>query len=130
LTGIILAHLGYGVWAIVWMYLSTQVVRSISLWIGSRWKPSFIFSKAKAKEHYTFGYKLMLSGLLNTVFNFIYNILIGKFYSVQTLGYYERSRSFNEYPATVLSSVVSKVTYPLLSKIREDKAKIAFVYRQ
>lgn len=130
LTGILLGYLGYGAWAIVWMYLVTQIVKSISLWLSSSWRPSLIFSRDKAKFHYGFGYKLMLSGLLNTSFKYIYNILIGKFYAADVLGYYERSRAFNEYPSSVLIGVVTRVTYPLLSKIQDDKEKIAIVYRK
>src|SRR5690606_25732916 len=113
-VGLILAYSGYGVWSIVWMYLSTQIVQSLLLWLTSSWKPSLTFDKLKMSYHYKFGYKLMLSGLLNTVFQNIYKVVIGRFFPVQTLGYYERAYSFNQYPVTTLTGVISKVTYPLL----------------
>jgi O-antigen/teichoic acid export membrane protein len=130
ILGIVLGYMGYGVWSIVWMYLSTQLIQSIMLWSFSKWKPSLTFSKEKLKFHYGFGYKLMLSGLLNTSYKNIYNVLIGKFYSVQSLGFYERANSFNTYPVTVLTSIISKVSYPLLSKIQDQKERIATVYKQ
>lgn len=130
IVGVGMGYLGYGAWSIVGMYLSTQIVQSIVLWSFSTWKPSLTFSREKLKYHYGFGYKLMLSGLLETVFKDIYKVIIGKFYSVQYLGYYERAHSFNTYPVTMLTSVISKVSYPLLSKIQDQKKRIAVVYRQ
>lgn len=130
IVGVVLGNLGYGAWSIVMMYLTTQVVRSISLWISSKWRPTLTFSTVKAKYHYGFGYKLMLSGLINTTFNYIYNILIGRFYSPQTLGHYERSRALNDYPSSVLTGVITRVTYPILAKIQDDKQRIADVYKK
>ena len=130
IVGIVLGNLGYGAWSIVMMYLSTQIVRSFSLWISSKWRPKLTFSTEKAKYHYSFGYKLMLSGLINTTFNYIYNILIGRFYSPQTLGHYERSRALNDYPSSVLTGVITRVTYPILAKIQDDKQRIAAVYKK
>src|SRR5690606_19634638 len=77
IVGISLGYLGYEVWSIVWMYLSTQLIHSLILWGFSKWKPSLTFSKEKLKYHYGFGYKLMLSGLLDTGFRNIYNVIIG-----------------------------------------------------
>ena len=129
-TGITLGHLGFGVWSIVVMYLTTQMVQSLVLWIRSDWQPAFEFSSERAKFHFGFGYKLMLSGLLNTVFQNIYNIIIGRFYSVRELGYFERSKAFNDYPVNILTSVMTKVTYPLLASIQSEKIRISQVYRK
>ncbi|WP_313138954.1 lipopolysaccharide biosynthesis protein [Myroides sp.] len=129
IVGLILGYNEYGAYSIVWMYLTTQFIQSIMLWSTSNWKPTFSYSKERAKYHYGFGYKLMLSGLINTIFQNIYNIVIGKLYSPVTLGYFERSRTFNMYPITVLTSVISKVTYPLLANIQQDKNKVGAVYR-
>lgn len=128
--GLYLGYQNFGVWSIVWMYLSTEIVRSVLLWLSSNWKPALIFSKEKFKFHYKFGYKLMLSGLLDTVFKNIYNILIGKYFSAQTLGFYERSKRFSEYPSSTLTAVISKVTYPMLSQIQNDPIRIENIYRK
>ncbi|TVZ26049.1 O-antigen/teichoic acid export membrane protein [Gillisia sp. Hel_I_86] len=129
-VGVILSLYGYGVWSIVWMYLTKQLVQSLILWIFSTWKPTLYFSKEKMKYHYGFGYKLMLSGLLNTVFDNIYNIVIGRYYTVQSVGYFERARTFNLYPVSTLTSIISRVTYPLLAKIQDEKERISKVYKQ
>jgi O-antigen/teichoic acid export membrane protein len=130
IVGISLGYLGYGVWSIVWMYLSTQLINSLVIWFFSSWKPSFLFSFEKMKYHFGFGYKILLSGLLNTVFSNMYNLVIGRFFAVQSLGYFERARTFNEYPVTILTGVIDKVTYPLLSKIQDEKERIAEIYKK
>lgn len=128
--GLYLGYNDYGVWSIVWMYLSTELVKSVLLWLFSNWKPRFIFSKPKFKFHFKFGYKLMLSGLLDTIFKNIYNVLIGKYFSAQTLGFYERSKQFSQYPSATLTTVISKVTYPMLSKIQDDPVRLENIYRK
>lgn len=130
IVGITLSINGFGVWSLVWMHLSNKITFSILLWLFSTWKPTLYFSREKMKYHYGFGYKLMLSGILNSIFNNIYNIVIGKFYSVQSLGYFERAKRLNDYPVTILTGIISKVTYPLLSKIQDEKERIAKVYKQ
>src|SRR5690606_19695840 len=129
-TGLIMGYMGYGVWAIVSMHLITQFVKSISLWLSSSWKPRWQYSKDKARFHYGYGYKLMFSGLLNTVFQNVYNIVIGKYYSAKELGFFERSKSFTEYPVTTITGVVSRVTFPLLSSIQDDKVQVSVIYKK
>jgi O-antigen/teichoic acid export membrane protein len=129
-VGISLGYLGYGVWSIIWMYLTTQIIQSLILWTCSKWKPSRTFSREKMSYHYGFGYKLMLSSLLDTVFKNIYNILIGKFFSVKSLGFYERANTFNEYPVSILTTIIARVSYPLLATMQSEKDRLASVYKQ
>ena len=129
-VGIILAYCKAGLWSIVGMYLTIQFIQTVLLWLVSKWKPSLLFSKEKMKFHYNFGYKLMLSGLLDTFFRNIYNVIIGKFFSIQTLGYYDRANTFNDYPVTLITSIITKVSYPLFSKIQNNKELIANFYRK
>lgn len=129
-VGLYLGYSNYGVWSIVWMYLSTEIVRTVLLWLTSNWNPSLNFSKVKFKLHFKFGYKLVLSGLLDTIFKNIYNVLIGKYFSAQTLGFYERSKQFSEYPSANLTSILSKVTYPMLSQMQDNPVRLENIYRK
>lgn len=129
-VGLILGYQGFGVWSIVMMYLTTQLVLSILLWIFSDWHPTRVFSKEKMNLHFNFGYKLMLSGLLDTIFKNIYNIVIGKFFSVQSLGFYDRSNTLAEYPVSTITGIINKVSYPLLATLQDDNVKISAVYKQ
>lgn len=130
IIGVLMAYNNYGVWSIITMQLCTQAILAIVLWIMSDWKPKFEFSKTKLKMHYNFGYKLMFSGLLNSSFDNIYNIVIGKFFSTSTLGQFERARSYNNYPVTILTAMIGKVTYPLLSNIQDEKERLITVYKK
>jgi len=128
--GLYLGYSGFGVWSIVWMFLSTELIRCILLWTFSNWKLKFIFSMSKFKHHYKFGYKLVLSGLLDTLFKNSYNILIGKYFSAQSLGFYERSKQFSQYPSATLTGIIGKVTYPMLSQIQDDPIRLEEIYRK
>jgi O-antigen/teichoic acid export membrane protein len=129
-VGLSLGYFGFGVWSIVSMYLATQVVLSIFLWINASWKPRLDFSREKMQYHYSFGYKIMLSGLIDIIFRNSYNVIIGKFFPIQTLGYYERAQRFNDYPSTTLTGIINKVTYPMMSQLQDDTVKLARVYRR
>lgn len=129
-VGLYMGYYDYGVWSIVGLYLTTELVRTLLLWLFAEWKPSIHFSTAKCKIHYGFGYKLMLSTILDTLFQNSYNIIIGKFFSAQTLGYYERSKRFCEYPSASFTGIVLKVTYPMLSKLQNDPQRLAAIFKK
>lgn len=128
--GLLLGYNNYGVWSIVAMLLITQLVLSFLLWVTASWKPSFSFSMSKLKYHYNFGYKIMLSGLLDTIFTNSYNVIIGRFFPVQTLGYYERAKNFNDYPSVTMTGIIRKVTYPMLAQLQDDTPKLSIIYRR
>jgi O-antigen/teichoic acid export membrane protein len=130
IIGVLLALKEYGVWSLVVMSLVQTTVKTILLWYRSKWTPDLKFSDKAFKKHFNFGYKLTLSGLLEIVFSNIYNIIIGKFYSVAQVGYYQRANSLQLLPATSVSSVISKVSYPLFSQIKDDNIRFKRVFRK
>lgn len=129
-VGILLAYFGYGVWSLVWMFLINQVVRSLIFWYKSKWRPILVFDFVKLKKHFGFGYKLTLSSLMNTGCINIYNILIGKYYALDVLGYFERSQTFQLYIVSTITDVISNVSYPLLAKIQNDKERMIFIFKR
>lgn len=128
--GIYLAYQGFGVWALVWMSLFDSFLRTVQLWIHSKWQPSLVFNVQKFKQHFKFGYKLALSGLLNTMFSNIYNIIIGRYFLASQLGFYTRANSLKQLPVSNLSSALSKVTYPLFASIQNDDVRLKRVYKE
>ncbi|SFC38768.1 Membrane protein involved in the export of O-antigen and teichoic acid [Parapedobacter composti] len=126
--GIIMAYKGLGVWALVWMALMQTSVSSLQLWLRSDWHPSLIFSLEKLKAHLNFGYKLTLSSLLNTLFNNVYNIVIGRYYSAAQLGFYNRADTLRMFPIQNLATALNKVTYPMFASIQDDDAKLRSAY--
>jgi len=130
LLGIFLAYQGYGVWSLVWMQLAQSLLNTIQLWWRTKWLPSFVFSMEKFKGHLSFGYKLTLSGILDTVFTNIYQIIIGKFFIASEVGYYTRANSLKQLPVTNLSNALNKVTYPLFASIQNDDERLKRAYKQ
>ena len=124
-----MGYKGYGIWSLVSLFLINQFISTVLFWLFIKWKPSFYFDFANYKDHFKFGYKLTLSALLNTVFENIYNILIGKFYNVKTLGFYERAYTFNNYPVSILSGIILKVSLPSLTSIKSDEVRLQKAYK-
>ena len=130
LIAITLAYNGFGVWSLVALTLSRFGFSSLLLWIWAKWKPSFIFSKKSFKELFSFGNKLLISGLIDTAYRNIYYLIIGKYFSVIELGYYTRADQFQALPSQQLTGVFSRVSYPILSTIQDDVEKLKSAYKQ
>lgn len=130
ILGILLAYLGYGVWALVWQGVTGSFVRMILFWILSKWRPRESFSKDSF--HYLFGYgsKLLASGLLDTTYNNIYPIVIGKFYSPAQLGNFSRAQGWASLPSSNITGVLQRVTFPVLTEMQDDNERLATNYRK
>ena len=129
-VGLSLAYFDYGIWSLIFMNLTIKILLVFTLWFKSDWKPSFIFSKDRFNYHFNYGYKLLLSTLLNKAFINVYHVIIGKSYSLNTLGYYERSVTLNGYSNDIITGIIKKVTFPLLSKIQDNQEQITKVYKK
>lgn len=128
--GIVLAYYGFKVWSLVFSAILQSSISFLHLWIVSTIKPKFSFKWNKLKTHFHFGYKLVLSGILDTVFMNVYNLIIGRRYNVSQLGYYNRADSLQMYPVNMFSSIVNKVSYPLMSEIKSDELKLKETYQK
>ncbi|OYU81522.1 MAG: flippase [Flavobacterium sp. BFFFF1] len=126
--GIYMAYSGFGVWSIVWMNLAYKFFGTVQLWFFSKWLPTFEFDMDRLKVHWLFGYKLTLSGLMNTLVSNVYNIIIGRFFSAAQLGFFIRAKSIQELPVVNISNALNKVTYPLFAGIMDDDEKLKSVY--
>ena len=111
-VGLFMGLNGYGVWSIVGTYLCIQFFHTIALWFGSKWRPKLLFSSKKLKYHLKFGNKLLISSLITGVYSNIYNIMLGKYYPLQTTGFFERAFTLSQYPLIVLTQITGKVSYP------------------
>ena len=128
--GIGMALTGFGVWSLVGQQLSRQLLNTIFLWFFCRWHPVMEFSFQSFKELFGFGSKLLLSGLLNTVYKDIYALVIGRCYSAADLGQYTRASQFNTIFSSNLTTVVQRVSYPVLSSIQNEEERLREAYRQ
>ena len=129
-VGIWMAYSGYGVWSIVTQQLTNAGLVSICLWIFSKWRPIIAFSKQSFKDLFNFGSKLLASGILNTIYNNLYLILIGKIFRASDLGYYTRAHQFTDFASSNLTGILQRVSYPVLCTIQNDDTRLADVYRK
>lgn len=130
IVGILLALMGYGVWSLVWSSIVQSLAVTLQFWYKSDWKPIFRFSIPKFKYHFHFGMKLMFSGVLDILFTNAYTIIIGKFFAVSQVGFYNRANSLQMFPASTLSSIVGNVSFPLFSSIQNDDIRLKNVYKK
>lgn len=129
-VGIGMAFAGYGVWSLVIRTITMYALTSILLWLWNSWKPLLVFSIQSFKELFSFGSNLLVSGLIDTIYRNVYYIIIGKYFSAQELGYYTRADQFNSLPSSNLSGVIQRVSYPVLSSIKEDIPKLKEAYKK
>lgn len=127
--GIYLAYSGFGVWALVWQGITAAFVRTIAIWIASRWKPLLVFSKESFDRLFSFGSKLLASSLINNVYNNISTLIIGKAFHATELGYFTRAQQFCQLPTQTITNIVIKVNYPILAELQDDNEKLVESYK-
>lgn len=130
IVGIWMAYHGFGVWAIVTQQLTNLGLVTLCLWLFSKWRPILAFSKSSFKELFGFGSKLLASGLLNTIYNNLYLIVIGKFFRASDLGYYTRAHQFANFASSNIAGILQRVSYPVLCTIQDDDMRLTNVYRR
>lgn len=128
LIGIALAYLDFGVWALVAYNLSFQTISTLLLWIFNKWLPNFVFSKKSFRELFGYSWKLLVSGLLDSTWKEIYQLVIGKFYQPVTLGHFTRANQFAALFSSNLTNIVQRVSFPALSSIQDDSTKLKSAY--
>jgi len=130
IVGITMAYNGFGVWSLAFKTISQQGMNSFLLWVWNRWRPMLVFSMQSFRELFSFGSKLLLSGLIDTAYRNIYYLVIGKYFSAQELGFYTRAQMFNDFPSKNLNSIMSRVTYPVLAQLQDEPVKLKAGYKR
>lgn len=128
--GIVLAYCGWGVWALVFQQIAGGLLYAILIWIMAGWRPTLEFSKDSFHYLWNYGSKILASSLIQQVYDNLYPLVIGKFFSARQLGLYSRAQGFASLPSTELSSVLGSVTFPVLSKINNDRERLIEIYRK
>ena len=130
ILGLTMALKGFGVWSLVVKQISQQTVNSVLLWTWNRWRPLFVFNVDSFRQLFSFGYKLLISGLIDTLYRNIYYLIIGKYFSAQELGYFTRADQFQSLPSSNVQNVISRVSYPVLSSIQDDIPRLREAYKK
>lgn len=130
LVGIGFAYAGYGVWALAIQSVLASIIRTILLWILAKWRPKAKFSKQSFRSLFGYGSKLLASGLLDTIYNNLYTIVIGKRFSAATLGVYSRADQWANFLAINITGILQRVTFPVLSTIQNEDERLRTNYRK
>jgi teichuronic acid exporter len=125
-----MAYYRFGVWSLAVLTISRFGFTSFLFWIWSSWRPLRIFSKNSFNELFSFGSKILVSGLIDTLYRNVYYLIIGKFFSVVELGYYTRADQFQTLPSQNLNGVISRVSFPVLSNIQNDILQLKAAYKK
>jgi len=128
--GIIFAYLGYGVWSLVIRMLSMQFILSLLLCLSNKWIPYLVFKMDSFKRLFGFGWKLLVSGLIETLYKNIYYVVIGKLFSAIELGYYTNAQKLRDTVSQSITMSVQKVSYPVLSSINGENERLRLGYKK
>jgi len=127
-VGLWMANAGYGVWALVFQSLLGNGIGTFLLWILSKWWPSWVFSTVSFKKLFSFGSKLMLSALLDTVYRSMYTLVIGRRFSAQELGLYSRADQFAQFPSANFFNIINRVVFPVMCDVQNDDEKTKVIF--
>lgn len=127
---ILMAYRGFGVWSLAIQLLLKASISTIMLWIFGVGKFSLRFSKASFKDNFKFGYNIVIADIINSIAYESYNFLIGKFYSIKSLGYFYQGSRISRMPSGILANVFQSVSYPALSSIQEEQERLNRAYTQ
>ena len=122
-SGVILAFYGFGAWSIVYSAFLGSVTATVILWVKSSWRPKLLFNLSEIKDMFFFGFKMFLAGVLNAIYVKIDEMIIGKIFNPATLGYYNRSKSFNNLIVANSSEGLSTIFFPVMSHLQDDFEK-------
>lgn len=129
-VGVGMAYMGFGVWAIVAQQLFNSLVDTIILWFTVKWRPQLVFSIERLKGLFSFGWKLLISGLIDTLYTNIYGLLIGKIYNPSLLGLYNRGEQFPSLIVTNINGPIQSVLLPALSEEQDNKERLKAMVRR
>ncbi|MBR6979987.1 MAG: lipopolysaccharide biosynthesis protein [Prevotella sp.] len=121
---IVLAYMGFGVWALVVRNLVSRGLRSLFLWFYVKWRPILVFSWKSLRELFGFGMYMMLTHLFTNMSSYIQTLLVGKIYSPEILGFYTKADGAESLASRSISKVIVRASYPLYAKMQDDKATL------
>lgn len=128
--GIVMAYCGFGVWALVIQQIFNATVDTVILWITVRWRPKRMFSRKRLKGLFCYGWKLLVSALLDTVYGNLRQLIIGKMYSSADLAQYNRGRQFPDVIVANINSSIDSVLLPTMARVQEDATQVKGMTRR
>ena len=129
-VGIVMAYMNYGIWSLVVQQLLNQLVITLILYYTLNWRPQLIFSLDRLRILFTFGWKLLISSLIDSVYSNIRNVFVGKLFSPAMLGFYNRGEQFPYLFIAAINGSIQSVLFPALSSQQDDKKKVKIMVRR
>jgi len=129
-AAIVMALTGFGVWSLVWRSIIRSIISSGMLWYTNRWVPQARFSRDSFRPLFSFGSRLLLSNLIDTIYNNVFLLIIGKFYSASQLGFFTRADQFSRLVSKNLTGTVQRVSYPVLSQVQDENERLREGHRK
>lgn len=122
--GIIMAYCGYGIWALVAQILFNDAVDAIIIWFTVDWRPKLLFSFERMKGLFSYGGKLLLSSLVDTLYNNLTQLLVGTLYTSADLAYYNKGKQFPQLIISNINSSIDTVLLPAMSVVQDEKKRV------
>lgn len=129
-VGIVMAYLGFGVWALAAQMLFNALTDTIILWITVKWRPKKMFSFQRLKSLFAYGWKLLISALIDTVYTDLRQLIIGKMYSESDLAQYNQGKKFPQLIVTNINTSIDSVLLPTMSKAQDDPVTVKNMTRR
>ena len=130
IVGIAMAYMGFGVWALVAQMLVNAFVDTVILWITVKWRPKTIFSMSRLKGLFSYGWKLLISSVLDTVYNELRQLIIGKIYTPADLAQFNQGQKFPQFTVVNINASIDSVLLPTMSKAQDNPAAIRSMTRR
>ena len=128
--GIIMAYHGFGVWALVAQQVTNTLIDTIVLWISVKWRPKRMFSLKRLRALFDYGWKLLASSLIATIYNDIRQLVIGRVYSAEDLAYYNKGKQFSDVLVVNINASIDSVLLPVLSDNQDDRTRVKELTRR
>ena len=129
-VGIYMAYKGYGVWALVAQHLFNMFVDTVILWFTVGWRPKAVFSMSRLLRLLKFGWKMLVSGLVDTLYGELRQLVIGKMYTSEDLAYYNQGKKYTETIVQNINSSISSVLFPVLANVQNDVDQVRNITRR
>lgn len=130
MASLLMAVAGCGIWSLLGQRLFTPLVKSVILWAATPWRPSGKLSFRPLRPMTGYSMRLLLSDITNTLYANISELFIGKLYDKNALGYFNRAKQYKDMPVNAVISSIQNVSFPALSQLQDDDAKMSFSARQ
>lgn len=130
IIGVSCAYNGVGVWSLAWQSLSCALFNALLYWFFGQSRLHLAFSYQSFTELFGFGSKMLVAGIIGSIYNHITTLVIGRCFRPSDLGYYTRGQQFASLPSLTITNVLQRVTFPRFAQMQNDEKALIDAYRR